>query len=648
MGGGGGGKSKEEAASAKAALHSGACTSVSTQWSPALRGIHNLQEGGGIRNLSSILNDMRLHAKAAAAKEAWSGSSADLESPQQRGERTVMQLRCLRELSHLALEHSSEVGAAGGIEVLAMVMQAHKGDAGVQRNACVALANLAYKSDDNKERMRKAGCIAHIVGVMSEHQATARVQKSACGVLANLAYCNRENAVMIQQASGIEAVVAAMTSHRKDLYVQVLACEALGNVVASKCSEGMVKMIDDFEGEPAIFAAQAATTMQHEHAIGFGKHTPVVGSGSGEIEAIVQAMQIYGASEELQVSACRALKHLAFNSDNAARIAAAGGIQAVVRSMESHKKVFRLQEQALLALRNLAVTDGNRIELAKEGSIAAVVGAMEAHEEAVDLQEQCLLLGKTMLESSLSESDSHGWNLHAEGLRVLATTMRGGFASDLVKQAGIPGMLKHIHTLPGEADAAQPTPDCDQERVAALVAKPAGPALQSSQAGQAEAPEGDAGAGYRDPHPSPSSGSRGADEAHGLHTACGVRIGAQRVRVSGVILYSPTHPQGKSFSGVNGVFEREARLCNFRSVYRHEGGGTCLWWGNNSGNLCWVMGPADKVGTGSQWAYRVSDGASPEQGSGIWHVYNYSTDLYEPQNTVEVVEFCRGGGGGGR
>ena len=119
-----------------------------------------------------------------------------------------------------------------------------------------------------------------------------------------------------------------------------------------------------------------------------------------------------------------------------------------------------------------------------------------------------------------------------------------------------------------------------------------------------------------------------------------VRPSSNMVRISGMML----HMKGqvvRPYRGINGDYQLSNRVVNFRQVYLRvrQGtvpGGTAMWWANNSGKLCWVIGPEESIGSERIWAYVESTHASPEHSHGAWHVYSYDSHSYELQHDVHT------------
>ena len=114
-----------------------------------------------------------------------------------------------------------------------------------------------------------------------------------------------------------------------------------------------------------------------------------------------------------------------------------------------------------------------------------------------------------------------------------------------------------------------------------------------------------------------------------------VKQGVSEVHISGMELLTQDG-QRQSYDGINGQYLRTTEVVNFRNVYR-KGSSAALWWANNNGQLSWVVGPADMVGSSSIWAFVPSAHSTPDHSHGSWYVYSYKSKEYELQQGVSIV-----------
>jgi hypothetical protein len=83
--------------------------------------------------------------------------------------------------------------------------------------------------------------------------------------------------------------------------------------------------------------------------------------------------------------------------------------------------------------------------------------------------------------------------------------------------------------------------------------------------------------------------------------------GAENLKIPKVVLLegmtlSKTEGSREPYDGINGRYELTGQMLNFRPVYVKETGRVAMWWANVDGQLSWVVGQADQVGSDSIWA----------------------------------------------
>ncbi|EGD79791.1 hypothetical protein PTSG_10776 [Salpingoeca rosetta] len=104
----------------------------------------------------------------------------------------------------------------------------------------------------------------------------------------------------------------------------------------------------------------------------------VEAAASGAIDAIIKAMKMHSSNGDVQEKGCAALWNLAENDDNVVSIASKGGIDVVIAAMKMHSSNSGVQVQGCGALWKLAYNN-YRVAIALKGGIDAVVSAMKIH-----------------------------------------------------------------------------------------------------------------------------------------------------------------------------------------------------------------------------------------------------------------------------
>jgi hypothetical protein len=255
------------------------------------------------------------------------------------------------------------IAEAGGIDAVTEAMRMHPGEIIVQRNGCLALANLAVTSV-NRNMIWAADGVARVLVALKVHQ-TPEVQAAGCRALTNLATDNDRNSKAIAQAGVIPARVLAR--------------------VLKLCSlSGPWRTISKNKTSLSPFHPANSPHHLNRHNI---THT-------GGIILVIHAMRGLLQEPSVQTWGCGALAQLALNNKhNQDAITAAGGIAVVVNAMEM-TAMPGVQQQGCLALYALVVNNNrNQRAVLSSNAISMVVAGLKAHPGEFLVQERgCILL----------------------------------------------------------------------------------------------------------------------------------------------------------------------------------------------------------------------------------------------------------------
>ena len=441
----------------------------------------------------------------------------------------------------------------------------------------------------------------------------------------------------------MEAIVEAMKMHPKHKFVQVHACEALGNLAVVVENRAAIAAAGGIEAVVAALAAHVQSKYVAEPglralqnlSLDDGSQAQLTAAGSAR--AVVSAMDAHRAEKTVQESGCRALCNLSYHNGEG-DVASTGGIDAILRAMRIHQGVARVQQNACKALRNLCATESNRVRVLMGGGVDDLIQALTTHtsSSAGEVRQQaCAVLGDLAISAECHGSMLQQGSVEAvvfavsqaartedsiERLLELATTLfsRLSVHTDALRRmraSGAADLLSRVVTR--AAGGSLPVSQVSQAAYAMgleILAK-----LRDMEASIGGVASSGVASGLlrnvsiqdhcsRPPDPlPPSTGSA----LVGSHVSIQARppplplplpppalAGSPMVRVEGMLLYSAAFPQGVLWSGFNGVFVRQDRLCNQQCVFQKvDGNGmwgnAAMWWGNNSGLPCWVIGPAD-------------------------------------------------------
>ena len=204
---------------------------------------------------------------------------------------------------------------AGGLEMLSSVMCAHLSHTDVQREACLAILNLARSTVDTPgqdEQVVMAGGLAAILKAMNTHSFVAEIQHVGCQVISVLAIASK-NKRAILDADGIKTIVLAMTTHTDNYEVQKDGCITFALMAKGHASREIIRTV-------------------------------------GGIEAVITAMLAHSTNEGVQQYGAKTLAVIAINIASRQRLMRGGGVKAIVQAMKLHTLNLNIQRSGVAVL----------------------------------------------------------------------------------------------------------------------------------------------------------------------------------------------------------------------------------------------------------------------------------------------------------
>ena len=201
----------------------------------------------------------------------------------------------------------------------------------VQRAAAGALRTLAFKNEDNKNKIVECGALPHLVYMVRD--ADTNVHYEAVGVLGNLVHSSPAIKKRVLEEGALQPVIG---------------------LLSSPCTES--------QREAALLLGQFATTVDEQRTSPDYK-TRIVQRGA--VRPLIAMLSNEDA--QLKEMAAFALGRLAQNADNQAGICAGGGLKPLLVLLESRNG--SLQHNAAFALYGLADNEDNVAEIIKEGGV---------------------------------------------------------------------------------------------------------------------------------------------------------------------------------------------------------------------------------------------------------------------------------------
>lgn len=233
------------------------------------------------------------------------------------------------------------IGECGGVEAIVEVMRAHSLRVRIQTQACLALANLAYRCPENKKAFMKCNGLAVIVAALSIHNKVEHVQAWGCFAIRNFTNGAIEGEQDASVAAGaVEVLVTALEQYPKSDVVQQQCMIALTNIAAA--SPLGMKRIRSVGGVQAVIASMQnniRSVQLSEIALSCAKvmveddtNQKVFGRDGG-IEAITMVLDEHRGHTAIAVRGCAAIRQLAFQRENRDMLGRCGGIRVIITAM---------------------------------------------------------------------------------------------------------------------------------------------------------------------------------------------------------------------------------------------------------------------------------------------------------------------------
>lgn len=265
---------------------------------------------------------------------------------QHRADRKVAD-RALNTLRRLTVSDTcrARIGECGGIDAIVGIMRCHSLLVRIQTQACLALANLAYENDFNKEEIVRAGGLQVIVAALSQHKGVEHVQSWGCLAIRNITnYAGpHKHELALATETVSDVLLSALELYPKSLMVQQNGLISLVNI-GGFSSYAMDKIREHGGMHTLVYCLRNNVRSDKLSEIGLclarllvedEKHQRVFGQTKG-IEAITAVMDEHRGCLGIAVKGCAAFRHVAFHRENRDVLGKCGGIRTIVLALEDH------------------------------------------------------------------------------------------------------------------------------------------------------------------------------------------------------------------------------------------------------------------------------------------------------------------------
>lgn len=302
----------------------------------------------------------------------------------------------------------ADVVRLGGVQVIMKALEEHYMSSGLVKNACRALAQVAFNCERYRDEMSAKGVIPLIIRGMEQHPNYDRAQMHGCVALSYLSWTNEDNAAQITANHGYKVVVDAMRNHPNNHEVQEHACRALANI-------SNVSLADSVAALDQIVAAmrrhENISEVQEEACRAIVTLSLVSPSNKDRLyellgaDAVIAAMKRFPHIQLVQQEACNALAHLAYeHSDLNRAVTRLGGVALLLTAMRTHKSSPKVQLNACGGLSALAFDNTvAQQQIFELGGVQCVIHAMDNFERLRMLELGCSVLGTLAWNTEIKE-----------------------------------------------------------------------------------------------------------------------------------------------------------------------------------------------------------------------------------------------------
>ncbi|EPY31792.1 hypothetical protein STCU_03233, partial [Strigomonas culicis] len=302
----------------------------------------------------------------------------------------------------------ADVVRLGGVKVIMKALDEHYTSPGLMKNACRALAQVAFNCERYRDEMSASGVIPLIIRGMEQHPNYDRAQMHGCVALSYLSWTNEGNAAQITANRGYKAVVEAMRCHPGNYEVQEHACRALANI-------SNVNLEDSAAALEQIVAAmrrhEKVSEVQEEACRAMVTLSLVSPANKDRLydlkgaDTVVAALKNFPDIQLVQQEACNALAHLAYEHANLNRaVTELHGVSLLLDAMRRHPHSPKVQLNACGGLSALAFDNPTaQQQIFELGGVKCVIRAMEGSDRLRMLELGCSVLGTLAWNTDIKE-----------------------------------------------------------------------------------------------------------------------------------------------------------------------------------------------------------------------------------------------------
>lgn len=302
-------------------------------------------------------------------------------------------------LANLALDpnNHSKMIDLGVVPILCEAIYVYDFSVDVNSAACTALANLsASRGGDIRKCIASQGGIPALFSAMKSTSDNPNVQSEAFRALHNL--CESSSDGKHDIVADLEIIITAFFRHEGVKYIQQITCSILCRLSGDeKCRKSMIMLSGTFDALAKIMKSNPQKKLVQKAACSTLRNLSTeeavipIFLSKGFDSLVIDAMDTFGDSEELQECACTFLMNMGSHSPEASvEICSGEGIHCIVKSMQTIPTSASLQQASCGALYAITKVDAHKNMAISAGAVDAVICLMLVHPTEIKVLENAV------------------------------------------------------------------------------------------------------------------------------------------------------------------------------------------------------------------------------------------------------------------
>ena len=382
---------------------------------------------GGIQLILTAMKQFSdngsLLAAAAAALSGLTFNNSQGQEMVARGNGIKLIVESMRNLNHTRLHEmaclaigtmcwnndlKTQVVTNDGIAVLLASLDVHRESGSLVKNACRALAQIAFNNDIYRDMINQTDAGRLVIASMQLHPHHDRAQMHGCVALSYLSW--KSDSQQSYVIDGHRVIINAMKNHEMSSDVQEHACRALANIGSmlppAEAKESLEQIVNaarryDRCADVQEEACRAMVTL----SLQCNENKDVLAS-LGAPERVIYALQAFPNNYSVQQEACNALAHLAYeHQDLNQTVTGLGGVSLLLAAMRTHPSNSRVQLTACGGLSALAFDNAvAQRQIYDQGGVDCVIAAMRNFPRLRIMELSCSVLGTLAWNTDIKEA----------------------------------------------------------------------------------------------------------------------------------------------------------------------------------------------------------------------------------------------------